>query len=39
MNLTKALLGTIIKYPVSSLEICKDSGEYPDQENGIFLCR
>ena len=27
MNLTKALLGTIIKYPVSSLEICKDSGD------------
>ena len=26
MNLTKALLGTIIKYPVSSVEIDKESG-------------
>ena len=25
--MTKALLGTIIKYPVSSLEIDKDSGD------------
>ena len=36
MNLTKALLGTIIKYPVSSLEICKDSGDIRTKKMGYF---
>lgn len=36
MNLTKALLGTIIKYPVSSLEINKDSGRIREKKMGYF---
>ncbi len=36
MNLTKALLGTIIKYPVSSLEINKDSGKIREKKMGYF---
>ncbi len=36
MNLTKALLGTIIKYPVSSLEIRKDSGDIKTKKMGYY---
>lgn len=36
MNLTKALLGTIIKYPVSSLEINKMSGNIKDKKMGYY---
>ena len=36
MNLTKGLLGTIIKYPVSSLEINKSSGNIKDKKMGYF---
>ncbi len=36
MNLTKALLGTIIKYPVSSLEINKESGDIKTKKMGYF---
>lgn len=36
MNLTKGLLGTIIKYPVSSLEINKKSGNIKDKKMGFF---
>lgn len=36
MNLTKALLGTIIKYPVSSLEINKHSGNIREKKMGYF---
>lgn len=36
MNLTKALMGTIIKYPVSSLEIDKDSGDIRTRKMGYF---
>lgn len=36
MNLTKALLGTIIKYPVSSLEIRKGSGNIREKKMGYF---
>lgn len=36
MNLTKALLGTIIKYPVSSLEINKKSGRIREKKMGYF---
>lgn len=36
MNLTKGLLGTIIKYPVSSLEIDKKSGNIKDKKMGYF---
>lgn len=36
MNLTKGLLGTIIKYPVSSLEINKDSGNIKDKKMGYY---
>lgn len=36
MNLTKALLGTIIKYPVSSLEIDKGSGDIGTKKMGYF---
>lgn len=36
MNLTKALLGTIIKYPVSSLEIDKNSGNIKTKKMGYF---
>ena len=36
MNLTKALLGTIMKYPVSSLEIDKKSGNIKTKKMGYF---
>lgn len=36
MNLTKGLLGTIIKYPVSSLEIDKKSGNIKDKKMGYY---
>lgn len=36
MNLTKALLGTIIKYPVSSEEIDKASGNIKTKKMGYF---
>ena len=36
MNLTKALLGTIIKYPVSSLGIDKKSGNIRTKKMGYF---
>ena len=37
MNLTKALLGTIIKYPVSSVEIDKESGDIRTKKRGYFF--
>ena len=37
MNLTKALLGTIIKYPVSSVEIDKESGDIRTKKMGYFF--
>lgn len=36
MNLTKGLLGTIIKYPVSSLEIDKGSGNIRTKKMGYY---
>ena len=36
MNLTKGLLGTIIKYPVASLEINKNSGNIKDKKMGYY---
>lgn len=36
MNLTQALLGTIIKYPVSSLEIDKESGDIRTKKMGYY---
>lgn len=36
MNLTKGLLGTIIKYPVSSLGIKKESGNIKDKKMGYY---
>lgn len=36
MNLTKALLSTIIKYPVSSMEIDPDSGDIRTKKTGYF---
>ncbi len=36
MNLTKGLLGTIIKYPVSSLEIDKNSGDIRTKKMGYY---
>lgn len=36
MNLTYALLGTIIKYPVSSVEICPDSGNIREKKLGYY---
>lgn len=36
MNLTKTLLGTIIKYPVSSVEIDKRSGDIRTKKMGYF---
>ena len=36
MNLTKALLSTLIKYPVSSLEIDKKSGNIKTKKMGYF---
>lgn len=38
MNLTFALLNTIIKYPVTSLEINKDSGNIKDKKMGYYTC-
>lgn len=37
MNLTKALLGTLLKYPVSSLEINKGSGNIKTKKMGYFF--
>ncbi|MFI3171463.1 MAG: deoxyguanosinetriphosphate triphosphohydrolase [Eubacteriales bacterium] len=37
MNLTYALLNTIIKYPVSSLEINKKSGNIKDKKMGYYF--
>lgn len=36
MNLTTALLGTIIKYPVSSLEVDKNSGDIHTKKMGYY---
>lgn len=36
MNLTKALLGTIIKYPVASVDINKESGNIKDKKMGYY---
>ncbi len=36
MNLTTALLGTIIKYPVSSLEVDKKSGDIHTKKMGYY---
>lgn len=36
MNLTKALLGAIIKYPVSSLEINEKGGDIREKKMGYF---
>ena len=36
MNLTKGLLGTIMKYPVSSLEIDKKSGDIRTKKMGYY---
>ncbi len=36
MNLTKGLLGTIMKYPVSSLEIDKNSGDIHTKKMGYY---
>lgn len=36
MNLTKGLLGTIIKYPVSSVEIDKKSGDIRTKKMGYY---
>ena len=37
MNLTYALLNTLIKYPVSSLNINKNSGNIKDKKMGYYL--
>lgn len=37
MNLTYALLNTIVKYPVSSLGIDKDSGDIKTKKMGFFV--
>ena len=37
MNLTKALLATIIKYPTSSLEVNKNSGNIKHKKIGYFF--
>jgi len=37
MNLTYALLNTIIKYPVSSVEMNKNSGNIKDKKMGYYL--
>ncbi len=37
MNLTYALLNTIVKYPVASTEIDKQSGNIKDKKMGYFL--
>ena len=39
MNLTYALLNTIIKYPIASTEVHPDSGDIQREENGIFSGR
>ena len=39
MNLTKGLLGTIIKYPVSSVEIDKKSGDIRTKKMGYYYAR
>ena len=36
MNLTYALLNTIIKYPVSSVETCPDSGDIREKKTGYY---
>ncbi|MCB6993969.1 deoxyguanosinetriphosphate triphosphohydrolase [bacterium 210820-DFI.6.37] len=36
MNLTKALLGTIVKYPVASVDINKKSGNIKDKKMGYY---
>lgn len=36
MNLTYALLNTIVKYPVSSLEIREDSGDIKEKKMGYY---
>lgn len=36
MNLTKAILNTIIKYPVSSMEINEKSGDIKEKKMGYF---
>ena len=36
MNLTYALLGTIIKYPVSSVDIYPESGDIKDKKMGFY---
>ena len=37
MNLTYALLSTIVKYPVSSVAIQKDSGDIKEKKMGFYL--
>lgn len=37
MNLTYALLGTILKYPVSSVEVDADSGDVKTKKMGYYL--
>lgn len=37
MNLTYALLGSIIKYPVSSVEIGRETGNIKDKKLGYYL--
>lgn len=37
MNLTYALLNTLIKYPVSSQDIDRESGNIKDKKMGYFL--
>ena len=37
MNLTYALLNTIIKYPVSSMEIREESGDIKEKKMGYYL--
>ncbi len=39
MNLTYALLNTMIKYPVPSTGIDKESGNIKDKKDGILSCR
>lgn len=36
MNLTKGLLGTMIKYPMASTEVCKNSGDIRTKKMGYF---
>ncbi len=37
MNLTYALLGTIVKYPIASTEVNKHSGDIKDKKMGYYL--